>query len=96
MGTTGRGSVKDGIRGPFTPVDFPSAPATGAPATGAVGINDQGQITGSYQRRRRGRPTRRTPAPIPAHPIDALTAATYLPPSKRFDVTHRIDSTNTA
>ncbi|WP_405972336.1 amidohydrolase family protein [Streptomyces sp. NBC_00988] len=32
-------------------------------------------------------------APIPAVPIDALTAPTYLPPSKRFDASRRIDST---
>ncbi len=44
----------------------------------------------------RPRPTRRTPAPIRAHPIDSLTAPTYLRPSKRFDVTHRNDSMNAA
>ncbi|MEU7380545.1 hypothetical protein AB0A91_11165 [Streptomyces sp. NPDC042207] len=32
--------------------------------------------------------------PIGAHPIDAPPASPYLPPSKRFDVMHRSDSTN--
>ncbi|MFD9394675.1 hypothetical protein ACFWBB_29240 [Streptomyces sp. NPDC060000] len=29
---------------------------------------------------------------FPTRTIDAATSATYVPPSKRFDVTHRIDS----
>lgn len=34
--------------------------------------------------------------PFPAHAIDAVRAATYLPPSKRFDVPRRIGSTRLA
>ena len=33
-----------GVEGPFTPIDFP-----GAPGTGATGINDRGQIVGIYE-----------------------------------------------
>jgi probable HAF family extracellular repeat protein len=36
--------LRDGIKGPFTPVDFP-----GAPNTAAFGVNDRGQIVGIYQ-----------------------------------------------
>lgn len=35
-------------------------------------------------------------APISAPPIDVTHNPTYLPPSKRFDDTHRNDSTNAA
>ena len=32
-----------GVNGRFTPIDFP-----GAPSTAAFGLNDRGQITGTY------------------------------------------------
>jgi hypothetical protein len=32
-----------GVNGPFTPIDFPNAPVTGA-----TDINDHGQIVGFY------------------------------------------------
>ena len=43
-GTNAHGFLLDkGVEGPFTPIDFP-----GAPRTGAFGINDRGQIVGIY------------------------------------------------
>ena len=33
-----------GVKGPFTPIDFP-----GAPRTVAIDINDRGQIVGAYE-----------------------------------------------
>ena len=33
-----------GVKGPFTPIDFP-----GAPKTAAFDINDRGQIVGGYE-----------------------------------------------
>jgi hypothetical protein len=35
--------LASGVNGPFTPVRFP-----GAPSTLAIGLNDTGQITGTY------------------------------------------------
>jgi hypothetical protein len=36
--------LRRGVKGPFTPIDFPDAPGTVA-----VDINDQGQIVGGYE-----------------------------------------------
>jgi hypothetical protein len=46
-----------GASGPFTPIDVP-----GAPASGATGINDRGQIVGLYAN------PAATPTPPPAGP----------------------------
>jgi hypothetical protein len=35
--------LANGVNGRFTPIDFP-----GAPSTAVFGINDRGQITGTY------------------------------------------------
>jgi hypothetical protein len=36
--------LRRGVKGPFTPIDFP-----GAPRTLAADINDRGQIVGAYE-----------------------------------------------
>jgi probable HAF family extracellular repeat protein len=38
--------LRDGVDGPFTPIDVPGAPV---PGTGATGINDAGVIVGLYE-----------------------------------------------
>ena len=35
--------LREGVKGPITPIRVP-----GAPSTGAAGINDRGQVVGGY------------------------------------------------
>jgi probable HAF family extracellular repeat protein len=49
--------LRDGAGGPFTPIDVP-----GAPGTGATGINDAGTIVGNYTNPM-ARPARNQPTP---------------------------------
>jgi hypothetical protein len=49
--------LRDGGGGPFTPIDVP-----GAPGTGATGINDAGTIVGNYTNPM-ARPARNQPKP---------------------------------
>jgi uncharacterized membrane protein len=60
-GTTGHGFLlANGVKGPFTSIDFP-----GAPTTLAFGINNLGQIVGVYENTAAAPGRRRSPMQPP-------------------------------